>query len=85
MRIVAVDPDSCVACRDCEYACAFRQSGDFARCKKLGRAMYLSKPVTQPSLRGAMIELLAESADAEHRTVGSDDPALPHYISGLTG
>lgn len=31
MRIVAVDPDSCVACRDCEYACAFRQSGDFAR------------------------------------------------------
>ena len=31
MRIVAVDPDSCVACRNCEYACAFRQSGDFAR------------------------------------------------------
>ena len=61
------------------------QSGDFARCKKLGRAMYLPKPVTQPSLRGAMIELLAESADAEHRTVGSGDPTLPHYISGLTG
>ena len=31
MRIVVVDPDACVACRDCEYACAFRQSGDFAR------------------------------------------------------
>lgn len=31
MRIVAVDPDSCVACRNCEYACAFRQSGDFER------------------------------------------------------
>jgi Fe-S-cluster-containing dehydrogenase component len=29
MRIVAVDPDSCVACRNCEYACAFKQSGDF--------------------------------------------------------
>jgi carbon-monoxide dehydrogenase iron sulfur subunit len=31
MRIVVVDPDSCVACRNCEYACAFRQSGDFER------------------------------------------------------
>lgn len=31
MRIVAVDPDSCVACRNCEYACAFRQGGDFER------------------------------------------------------
>jgi carbon-monoxide dehydrogenase iron sulfur subunit len=31
MRIVAVDPDSCVACRNCEYACAFRQTGDFER------------------------------------------------------
>jgi Fe-S-cluster-containing dehydrogenase component len=31
VRIVAVDPDSCVACRGCEYACAFRQSGDFER------------------------------------------------------
>jgi Fe-S-cluster-containing dehydrogenase component len=31
MRIVAVDPDACVACRNCEYACAFRQSGDFER------------------------------------------------------
>ena len=31
MRIVTVDPDSCVACRNCEYACAFRQSGDFER------------------------------------------------------
>ncbi len=31
MRIVTVDPDSCVACRNCEYACAFKQSGDFGR------------------------------------------------------
>jgi len=31
MRIVVVDPDSCVACRNCEYACAYRQNGDFAR------------------------------------------------------
>lgn len=31
MRIVAVDPDACVACRDCEYACAFEHSGDFDR------------------------------------------------------
>jgi carbon-monoxide dehydrogenase iron sulfur subunit len=31
MRIVAVDPDACVACRNCEYACAFKESGDFAR------------------------------------------------------
>ena len=31
MRIVTVDPDACVACRNCEYACAFEQSGDFAR------------------------------------------------------
>jgi len=29
MRIVAVDPTSCVACRNCEYACAFKQTGDF--------------------------------------------------------
>lgn len=31
MRIVVVDPDSCVACRNCEYACAFRHGGDFRR------------------------------------------------------
>ena len=31
MRIVAADADSCVACRSCEYACAFEQSGDFDR------------------------------------------------------
>jgi Fe-S-cluster-containing dehydrogenase component len=29
MRIVEVDPTSCVACRNCEYACAFKQTGDF--------------------------------------------------------
>jgi carbon-monoxide dehydrogenase iron sulfur subunit len=31
MRIVVADPTICVACRNCEYACAFRQSGDFDR------------------------------------------------------
>lgn len=31
MRIVIADPDSCVACRNCEYACSFEQSGDFVR------------------------------------------------------
>ena len=31
MRIVVADPDSCVACRNCEYACAFEQSRDFQR------------------------------------------------------
>ena len=31
MRIVVTDPDNCVACRDCEYACAFEHGGDFGR------------------------------------------------------
>ncbi len=31
MKIVTVDPNSCVACRNCEYACAFKQTGDFNR------------------------------------------------------
>ncbi len=31
MRIVAMDPASCVACRNCEYACAFRQAQSFER------------------------------------------------------
>lgn len=31
IRIVAADPDACVACRQCEYACAFRRCGDFDR------------------------------------------------------
>jgi len=31
MRIVAMDPGSCVACRNCEYACAFRQAQTFER------------------------------------------------------
>jgi anaerobic carbon-monoxide dehydrogenase iron sulfur subunit len=30
-RFVAVDPDSCVACHQCEYVCAYRQTGDFQR------------------------------------------------------
>jgi carbon-monoxide dehydrogenase iron sulfur subunit len=31
MRFVAVDADACVACRDCEYACAFQHTADFDR------------------------------------------------------
>jgi Fe-S-cluster-containing hydrogenase component 2 len=31
MRIVTMDPESCVACRNCEYACAFRQGASFER------------------------------------------------------
>lgn len=31
MRIVVTDPDSCVACRDCEYACAFEHGGSLRR------------------------------------------------------
>lgn len=31
MRIVTVDPRSCVACRNCEYACAYKHTGDFDR------------------------------------------------------
>jgi carbon-monoxide dehydrogenase iron sulfur subunit len=40
MRIVAADPDSCVACRNCEYACAFEQSGDFDRSRSHIRVTY---------------------------------------------
>ena len=61
------------------------RSGDFERCRRLGGALCVSKPVTRPSLQGAIVELLAESADTERRTVGSGDPALPHYVSGSTG
>jgi carbon-monoxide dehydrogenase iron sulfur subunit len=31
MRIVVTDPEYCVACRNCEYACAFVHGGDFDR------------------------------------------------------
>jgi anaerobic carbon-monoxide dehydrogenase iron sulfur subunit len=31
MRVVTVDPNACVACRDCEYACAFEHGGGFSR------------------------------------------------------
>ena len=31
MRIVVADSDACVACRGCEYACAFEHGGDFER------------------------------------------------------
>lgn len=31
MRIVTMDPTICVACRNCEYACAFKQAETFQR------------------------------------------------------
>lgn len=31
MRIVTVDPNKCVGCRNCEYACAFKQKNDFSQ------------------------------------------------------
>ena len=31
MRFITMDVKKCVVCRNCEYACAFRQSGDFFR------------------------------------------------------
>jgi Fe-S-cluster-containing hydrogenase component 2 len=31
MRIVTMDPEICVACRNCEYACAFKQAETFQR------------------------------------------------------
>ena len=31
MRFITMDVRKCVVCRNCEYACSFRQSGDFNR------------------------------------------------------
>ncbi len=31
MRFITMDVSKCVVCRNCEYACAFRQAGDFDR------------------------------------------------------
>ncbi len=31
MRFITMDVTKCVVCRNCEYACSFRQSGDFNR------------------------------------------------------
>lgn len=31
MRFITMDIKKCVVCRNCEYACSFRQSGDFRR------------------------------------------------------
>lgn len=31
MRFITMDVKKCVVCRNCEYACAFRQAGDFRR------------------------------------------------------
>jgi len=31
MKIITMDPRKCVACRNCEYACSFKQKKDFHR------------------------------------------------------
>lgn len=31
MQVVTMDPRKCVGCRNCEYACAFKKTGDFGR------------------------------------------------------
>ncbi len=31
MRFITMDVTKCVVCRNCEYACSFRQTGDFNR------------------------------------------------------
>jgi carbon-monoxide dehydrogenase iron sulfur subunit len=31
MRFITMDVTKCVVCRNCEYACSFRQTGDFKR------------------------------------------------------
>lgn len=31
MRVVIMNPKKCVACRNCEYACSFKQNNDFYR------------------------------------------------------
>ena len=48
-----------------------QQSADAARCERLGLALYLSKPVTPCGLRQGLLKLLAESGDAERRTVAA--------------
>jgi anaerobic carbon-monoxide dehydrogenase iron sulfur subunit len=43
MRIVTADMDACVACRDCEYACAFEHGGDFDRASSLIRVNFYAE------------------------------------------
>jgi len=43
VRIVVADPDLCVACRDCEYACAFEHGGDFDRASSLIRVNFYAE------------------------------------------
>ncbi len=43
MRIVTADADACVACRDCEYACAFEHGGDFDRAASLIRVNFYAE------------------------------------------
>lgn len=40
MNFITMDVRKCVVCRNCEYACAFRQSGDFDREKSNIRVEY---------------------------------------------
>lgn len=41
MLFITMDVTKCVVCRNCEYACSFRQNGDFARKDSNIRVEYL--------------------------------------------
>lgn len=40
MRTVTLNPAKCVGCRNCEYACAFQRTSDFARKDSMIRVNY---------------------------------------------
>ena len=40
MRIVTTDLTKCIGCKNCEYACAFKKSGDFQRKDSMMRMNY---------------------------------------------
>lgn len=31
MKVITIDPERCIGCRNCEYACSFKQNYDFLR------------------------------------------------------
>lgn len=45
MRIVTMDPAKCVGCKNCEYACAFVRTQDFARQDSMIRMNYYPEEV----------------------------------------
>jgi signal transduction histidine kinase/CheY-like chemotaxis protein len=55
-----------------------RQAGDFARCRQLGRVVYLSKPVIQPDLLQGMLRAMSESGESR----GVTGPAPASALAG---